>query len=696
MRKRHNNLYQILDSKLLGKNLLKILLFFFFLDAQICSGQNFSRAGGPIADNGNFVDFPLEVSGISQPIDANFGLYRVCLSIDHRHVDQLNVELLSPAGIAVNLFNGIGWDGDNFINTCFSGWNNPLIFNASPPFTGIFRPMQSLGLQNNGQVANGIWKLRIRDARTPTSGTLQFWSISFSSQPATLFPFSSSNMPVVLLDTRSQLIPDEPKIFARMKILNIDASGRAILQDSSQSDWMKGAIEQRGSSSASFPKKSYGFEFQDALGEDTSRAVLGMPPQSDWVLSANYTDKSLMRNVFAYNLSRSFGWYAPRTRYVELMLNGEYQGIYVFTEKIKRDQNRVDIARLRTNDVSGDDVTGGYIIKIDKPTGNDSEGFSSNYAGERGSGGQRIKFLYDYPKASNLVIPQKNYIKAYMDSFENALNTMSFQGQSSYKKYINMPSFIDFFLVNEWSKNIDGFRFSTFITKQKITRDQGKLIMGPVWDFDIAWRNANYCDAQFIPGWTYQVENVCPSGLTPTWWRRFRTDPEFEAALVCRWLHVNNEIWPPLKRAEWVDSVSQLLQEAQVRNFTFWPILGQYVWPNPDPILSTYVAEVAGFQNWLNQRANWMSANLQGICINSIEKSEVESELKVFPNPASELLRVEGFSPMIKNEIKIFDAMGRSVEWRWASEKNIELKHMKSGVYLLYLPGQKAVMFVKQ
>ena len=506
-----------------------ILLSLLFL-SQFVYGQSFNGGGGAIPDNGTVIDFSIQVNGIANPLDTNFGLEKVCFSMTHPYVSDIQMVLVSPSGKSVVLFGGVGWDGDNFENTCLGGRNNPSIFNSSAPFTGTFSPQQSLGQQNNGQSANGIWKLRIWDTNPQDQGFLQAWSITFSNQPARIFKFESTNLPLVLIDTRSLPIPDEPKLHARIKIMEHSDGTRNFVTDSVQYDWQAVGIEQRGSSSGNFPKKSYGFEFQNPAGDDTSFAVLGMPAQSDWILSANFSDKSFMRNTFAYDLARKMGWYASRTRYVEVVLNDEYQGIYVVMEKIKRDANRVNISKLKPTDISGTNVTGGYIVKIDKSTGNDNQGFDSQYAPEHNGQGQKIRFLFDYPKAVDLAPEQAGYIEAYIDSFENALHSTDFLSPvNGYKRYVNLPSFVDYFILNEWSKNTDGYRISTYLTKPKITQEGGKLIIGPAWDYDLGWRNADYCNGDLISGWSYKFGDVCPDDgyQPPDWWKIFQTDPVF-------------------------------------------------------------------------------------------------------------------------------------------------------------------------
>lgn len=228
--------------------------------------------------------------------------------------------------------------------------------------------------------------------------------------------FTSSNLPIIIINTSEQAIVDEPKITADMHVIYNPDGLRHNVDDSAFSYSGKIGIEIRGSSSQMFPKKQYGIELRSSSGDAVDTTLLGLPAENDWVLFAPYNDKSLMRDVLAYTLGGNLHRYAPRTRYCELVLNDEYQGIYVLIEKIKRGKNRVDINKLKADENDGDDVTGGYIIKIDKPTGG-SGGWTSRYSpAERANA--KIDFYIHYPDFEKATFKQRQYIKSYFDQLK--------------------------------------------------------------------------------------------------------------------------------------------------------------------------------------------------------------------------------------------------------------------------------------
>ena len=408
-------------------------------------------------------------------------------------------------------------------------------------------------------------------------------------------------LPLMKIQTGNQNIVDEPKIPGSLQIYQEELLIEEHLI----------GIEIRGSSSQMFDKKSYGFETWDEMGEDLNASLGGFPEEEDWILYGPYSDKSLVRNVLIYELSNNMGQYASKTKFYELEINGVFQGTYVLMEKIKRDRNRVDISKNKV-----EDITGGYIIKIDKPTG-DGDWYDENiaFASQYNTTGLlvdtgNINFLYEYPKADDVSEEQKKYIQDYIHLFETALISEDFESiENGYRQFIDLDSFIDFFILNEFSKNPDGFRLSTYLHKEK----GGKLKMGPIWDFNLAFGNVNYCDGDSPYGWAHRFNDICSGDnwQVPFWWNRFLDDPEYVSLLKERWAILRSEILSS-------DTVSGRLRELQEnlkgssaidKNFGKWLILGKYIWPNKF-IGDSYDSEINYLEEWINERFDWLDQNI--------------------------------------------------------------------------------------
>lgn len=403
-------------------------------------------------------------------------------------------------------------------------------------------------------------------------------------------------LPLISINTKGNTIVDEPKVSADLQIKQGDS-----LLESHQI-----GIEIRGSSSQMFDKKSYGFETWDANGEDLDASVGDYPEEEDWILYGPYSDKSLIRNVLIYELSNAMGRYATKTSFYELEINTSFQGTYVLMEKIKRDKNRVDISKNKEEDISG-----GYIIKIDKPTGdgdwyNESFAFSSQYTVDGILGqNKNTHFIYEYPDEDDINAAQKQYIQNYIHDFETALLETDSTEENNYQNYIDLDSFVDFFILNEVSKNPDAYRLSTFMYKDK----GEKLKMGPIWDFNLAFGNVDYCNGNTPEGWSYRFNEVCPNDtwLVPFWWSKLMEDASFVAALKNRWTELRTSILSNQDVLERIEVLHTHLvtNNAPQNNFAKWLVLGKYVWPNAF-VGSNYLEELNYLKDWTAQRLDWM------------------------------------------------------------------------------------------
>lgn len=474
---------------------------------------------------------------------------------------------------------------------------------------------------------------------------------------------ASSDLPIVMVNTNGQTILNDPKITANMGVIYNGPGKRNNIGDPANEYNNKIGIELRGQSSQLFPMKSYDIELRDAAGAELNLPLLGMPPESDWVLYAPYTDKTLMRNFLAYTLAREMGQWAPRCRFVELVVDNDYKGIYLLVEKIKRNSERVNISKLLTTDNSGDELTGGYIFSLDKQP----NGWFSAYPPPGALNYNTRQFSYVYPKIVDITSAQKTYIKSAVDEFERILAGPDFQdpGKGT-RKFADLNSFIDYFIVNEVSRNVDGYRLSTYLHKGKNSID-GRIKAGPVWDYDLAFRNANYCNGSDIYGWAYKFNYVCPgdgAGLIPFWWERLMQDTAFVGSLRCRWKSLRKTTLSDSHVQQIIDSVANLTLEARERHFKRWDIMGKYVWPNPNPIPFNYTEEISALKNWLVQRTLWIDASLEnkGSCVDFPPNVETSLIVKQFPNPFSGTARLNILSKdPVSIRIRAIDMAGRLI-----------------------------------
>lgn len=685
-----------------------VLSFFLFFSIGITISQTFTNSsGGAIGDDNSYYYFPINVSGLSSSsLDATyFGIESVTINLSHPYDGDLRIKLQSPDGNVFVLTSYLGANGDNYTSTTFTDTAANSITTGTPPFTGYFKPIDALSSVNNGQDGNGTWSLNVKDQVSGNTGNVISWSITFGNQPAGSIIFESSNLPIFVINTDGGAsIPDEPKIGAYMGIIDNGAGVRNYMTDPFNKYSNKIGIETRGSSSQMFPQASYGFETRDINGIPMDTIILDCPAEKDWILYAPYTDKTCMRNIISYDISNKMGHYASRTKLCELVLNGQYQGIYVLMEKIKADNNRVDISKLQPTDISGDELTGGYIVKIDKTTGNGGAGWTSNYPA---SSGTAINILYHYPSSANIVPQQQDYIHAYIDSFENALAGPDFTDPIlGYANYASVNSFIDYFILDEISKNVDGYRISTYLHKNKDSNG-GKLKMGPAWDYNLGWWNADYCEGDLTTGWAYQFNDICGGGLDiPFWWERLMEDPAYTTQLRCRWEELRQTTLSINSLNLFIDSIANYLDEAQGRYFTKWPILGQYVWPNPSPIPSDYAGEIVALKNWITYRIAWMDANLPGICDLELDEQKLLSNnISVYPNPFNDQITTTLY--LTNNEkisIELYNLIGEKILFIrnkdcYSGINNLELdltnKDLEGGLYLLKITTSKGEIVQK-
>ena len=501
-------------------------------------------------------------------------------------------------------------------------------------------------------------------ARVFLNAEIEGNQIIFSKVPAWFkAPVSviASDLPIIKINTEGKAIVDEPKITAKMQVINNENGVNRIDDTNYEYDGLIG-IEIRGNTSQMFPKKSFNVETRLSDGSNNNVSLLGLPAENDWVLHGPYSDKSLMRNALAYSIGNAMSdrWH-PRTKYAEVFINGEYRGVYLLVEKIKIDKNRVDIAKLKPEDNSGDELTGGYIISIDR----DQEGsWNSPFMGRTGS--VDVPFSYIDPSYQDLTPQQRYYIKSHIIEFEYALHGSNFKDPGlGYRAYIDVESFIDYFIITELSRNLDGYRVSVYFHKDKDSKG-GKLVMSPFWDFNICFGNANFFSAGNEKGWASDGIGAGDWYEIPFWWDRLREDPYFETMLKYRWKKLRENVISKTTINNFIDSCQNVLKDAQVRNFEKFNVLSTYVWPN-NYVGGTYANEVIYLKRWVSNRIDWLDKEIDKIVpsfvVSSPEIAEANSfNPVVYPNPFSENFKIEfDVQTFSKTDIVIENLLGQLV-----------------------------------
>jgi hypothetical protein len=343
-------------------------------------------------------------------------------------------------------------------------------------------------------------------------------------------------------------------------------------------------IRGRGNSTWLMPKKPFRLRLPAAA------PILDMPADRDWVLLANYTDKSLLRTDVAFEVSRRLGLaWTPRMRHVELFVNDEYLGSYLLGEHVKAAADRVNIVPIGTSDNAVPELTGGYFIEADQLVNLDPGDFYVVTP----SG---ILFNIKEPSASKITADQKSYIITFLQDVERVLMRDDFADPAiGYAAYIDVDSFINWYLVNELVKNVD----APFVSSVYLYKDRGqKLKMGPAWDFDLSAGNVDFSKARDPRGWRIRDQAL--------WFNRLFQDPAFAKKV--------RERWNSIKRAQidtlpaYVDQLAATLAVSHQENFRRWSMT-QYDWPNA-VVAGSFGGELRYLKNWLAQRIAWMDRRI--------------------------------------------------------------------------------------
>jgi hypothetical protein len=441
--------------------------------------------------------------------------------------------------------------------------------------------------------------------------------------------FTDSNLPIIIIETEnSATIPDEPKILGTMKIIQRPNGDRNYVTDANNDDFLDYSgtigIETRGSSSQTLPKKPYGFDTLEEDGiEDKSVKLLGMPKENDWILNSFAFDDSMMRDYISYEMTRKMGQYAVNLRYCEVVLNGEYIGLYALSEKIKRDGDRVDIAKLDDDENAFPQITGGYLMQTDRSSDEDPNAWYNNGAG----------YIHEKPNSDDITAAQSSYIETVFRALD--ANAGNADIKTGYPSVIDVPSFVDYMLIAEIASNVDAYALSTYYHKDR----GGKLRAGPVWDYNLTYGNDLFqwgFDRSFTDVWQFNYSNT-----GAYFWNDLFSDATFKCYLSKRFHEVTNT-GAPLNYeviSDLIDTTVALISEALVRENEKWNTI------------EDFSGEITAMKSWMQERMEWMTNNLgsfsdcNAVTLPSLVITKINynpQETTAFPeSDASEFLEIQ-------------------------------------------------------
>lgn len=433
----------------------------------------------------------------------------------------------------------------------------------------------------------------------------------------------NSNLPIILISTDINSstglnipITDDPRVSATMKLIYRPDGSRNYLTDINNSTFLnyngKITIETRGSSSQELPKKSYGFTTLLENNDKNNVSLLNFPSENDWVLNALAFDPSMIRDYLSYTLGNMLGNYSPRVKFVEVVVNNDYKGVYILTEKIKIDSDRVDLKKLKKDDNDAPDVTGGYIIKADKTTGGDFVAWALPNAN-----GWQTDFLLDSPKSEDITNQQNNYIESVFTELALKAQNNNSSIFNGFPSIIDIPSFVDFMIMSEFTSNPDSYQFSTYFHKDK----GGKLRAGPIWDYNLTFGNDLFLwdfDRSLHNVWQFDFENTGPK-----FWKQLFNNSTFKCYFSKRWNELTgiNKALSFSSIENLINETVILLNESQKREQERWNTV------------EDQLTNIDEMKSWIQNRLTWIKNNIgsSSNCNNSTPPELVISKIHYHP-----------------------------------------------------------------
>ena len=433
-----------------------------------------------------------------------------------------------------------------------------------------------------------------------------------------------SDLPLVVVEGYGAGKPEDREVYVDMGFMVFEPLEGVASLENPPTLATRGGYHLRGQSSASFEQAPYRIELWDGASEDADQPLLGMPAESDWAMIGPYSDRTLIRNAFVYDLGRDMGLSAPRYAFAEVYINQadralapeDYQGIYMLVETIKNQKDRLDLAQLEEGDVAPDVISGGYIFKFEwaaseqptlactgsDPLGGGGFGFGFGMPTAAGGGAQPAAAGtcwtdLEVADPEPLAPAQVDYLTGYVQQFHDALHESPL---ATYSQFIDVDSFVDVFIINELTRNLDAYTRSAYYYK-----DRGQPITaGPLWDFNLTLGMGFGTNLQ-VEGWQFEERNVASD-----WFRILGSDPEFLARVSQRWAELRPTLLSEAALGQRIDALTAPLAAASVRDFARWPVadVAQGIFQIPEE--PTWEGQLGVMRTWLGERLAWLDSQL--------------------------------------------------------------------------------------
>lgn len=497
--------------------------------------------------------------------------------------------------------------------------------------------------------------------------------------------FQLTNLPLVVVNTEGMRMMQSKDDKINSTVHIISEGGTKLL--SKKDTECKG----RGNASWNFPKKPMRLKFekkQNALPDAPAKC-------KKWTLINNYGDKSLMRNKIAFHMSRGIGLsYTPYCQFVDLIFNGEYQGCYQLCDQVEVNPGRVEITEMTPDDIEGEALTGGYFIEIDAYANQEASWFESL----RG-----IPVTIKSPDDDEITPEQSAYIKDYFNKFETAVFTYWFTSETTgYRKYLNLDSFLQYFIVGELDGNTDYF-WSIYMSKE---RGEEKFVVGPVWDVDLGFDNdyrtypiANKTDFIYRSG-----GSVASDAVKRLADRILIADAKSRERLKYLWSDARvNRHYNPTYYCKLVDRYAEQLAQSQELNFKRWNILGENVHMNP-AVSGSYEGEVQRVKDYLNERFAQLDRIIGTVEVEVTNPDIDQEELEDDGTGAVEQVKTSNRCRVAVDGacVRFIDTEGAYAIYTMSGTiadrgncSRVLSRPLESGIYIVVTPGGTAKLIVK-